>query len=41
MVSVCFYIRPKKAFNIWHNIEPLIDERGFGFFKNNSNEIKE
>ena len=34
-----FLYQAQKAFNIWHNIEPLIDEEVL-IFKNNSNEIK-
>ena len=35
-----FLYQAQKAFNIWHNIEPLIDEEVLDFLKNNSNEIK-
>ena len=35
-----FLYQAQKAFNIWHNIEPIIDEEVLDFLKNNSNEIK-
>ena len=35
-----FLFQAQKAFNIWHNIEPDIDEESYKFFKKLNYEIK-